>query len=81
MLVPHHLKPPISGKGIYLGIGYYWQLQKHPLFRALSRNLHETTAKQYHPFYREYAWEHARGPIMHSSVCVGGGGVPKMRNG
>ena len=49
MLIPHHLNPPISGRGyprIYplsRVIGYRWQYKKkHPLFLLFSGNIPET---------------------------------------
>ena len=66
------LEPPYLGKRIYplsrvlVTIGNY---KKHPLFRVLLGNLHETTAKKYPPFPRK--WEYACGP---SCIRVGGGG-------
>ena len=78
MLIPHHLNPLSREKDIQAriyppssGIGYRWQLQKHPLFLVFSENLPETTAKKYPPFPR--LWERACGPLMHSS---GGPGLP-----
>ena len=53
MLIPHHLNCPTSGNGyprIYppiSGIGYRWQLPKHPLFLIFSGNIFETTANIY----------------------------------
>ena len=71
MLVPHHLNPPILGKDIppISGIGYHWQLQKHPLFWAYSWNLTKTTAKKY-PLFLEKGNMHAA-PLC---IRVGGGG-------
>ena len=52
MLVPHHLNLPISGKGYIPPISSLVTIsnyKKHPLFRAFSGNLPETTAKIYPP--------------------------------
>ena len=57
----------------YLG---YWlplaNYKNQPLSSAFSGNFPETIGPQnYPPFPRK--WEHAHGPLMHSSVCVWGG--------
>ena len=72
MLVPHHRNPLSREQVIPLSrvLVTIWQLQKHPLFRAFSGELHETTA-QNTPLSRENGNTHA-GPLMHSSGRGGG---------
>ena len=61
---------PQSGIGLFT-IGNY---RKHPLSQSFSGNLPKTTAKKkILPFLRK--WEHACGPLMHSSGGGGGAGL------
>ena len=67
MLIPHHMNPLISGKGhprVYphiSGIGFRWQLQKHPLFLVFGKSS-RVYGQKIPPFPRK--WELACGPIM-----------------
>ena len=88
MLIPHHLNPPISGKGypriypIYIsGIGYRWQLQKTPPFPGfLGKFSRDYTAKKY-PLSRENGNAHAAplclrvGAQVRTRPWGGGGGA------
>ena len=81
MLIPHHLNPPISGKG-YPRIyslsrvhGYRWQLQKKtPPFPGFLGKSSRDYGKSKIPLFLS-KWELACGPRMHSS----GGPGEKMR--
>ena len=66
MLILHHLNPL---SWVLLTIGSY---KKHPLFRAFSGNLPESTAPKY-PLSREN-WAYACGHLI-IRVRGGGGGV------
>ena len=80
MLVPHHLNPPISGKGYTFppppppisGIGYHWQLQKHPLSFFLGRSPRDYGQKI--PPFPENMGIYACGPLMHSGGRLKGPG-------
>ena len=74
MLVPHHRNPLSREQDNIppiLGIGYHWQLQKHPFPGFLGKSSRDPDQK-YPSFPRK--WERACGPLMHSRGVGGGGG-------